>query len=95
MYLKGKNNVITDALSQISPLEPESADKDDFDAIPVHQVTFEIPTTESWLERIRVVMQAYPILSQLKYQIFQGWPDAKEAFQKASTHSGTTGMSYQ
>ena len=73
-YLKGKDNIIADALNVINPLEPESADKDDFDAIPVHHIASEIPATESWLERIRVATQADPILSQLKHQISQEWP---------------------
>ena len=46
-YLKGKDNFITDALSQSSPLEPELADEDDLDAIPAHHITSEIPATES------------------------------------------------
>ena len=79
MCLKGKDNVIVDAPSQISPLEPESADKDVFDAILVHHITFKIPASESWLERIGVAMQTEPIVNKLKDQIFQRWPDARRS----------------
>ena len=51
-YLKGKDNIITDALSQISPLKPESAKKGDFDTILVHNIMSEIPATESWPDRM-------------------------------------------
>ena len=76
-YLKGKNNVITDILSHVSPFELEAADKDDLDAIPVHHIISEVSATEFQLEIVRVAMQTDPVLSQLKHQIFQGWPDAR------------------
>ena len=78
-YLNGKDNITADALCQISPLEPESADKANFDAIPVHHIMSEIPATQSLLERLIVVMQVDPIFSQLKQQIFQGRPDARRS----------------
>ena len=71
-YLKGKDNVITDGLSCVNPLEPEAVDKDDFDAIPIHHITSKVSATEFQLERLRLAMQVDPVLSQLKHQIFQG-----------------------
>ena len=76
-YLKSKDTVIADALIQVSPLEPDTEDKDNFDVIPVHNITSEIPATESHLEAVRVVTQADPLLSQHKHQVFQGWSDAR------------------
>ena len=35
-YLKGKDNVISNALNPVSPQEPEPEDKDNFDVIPVY-----------------------------------------------------------
>ena len=64
------------------------------DATLVHYITSEIPAAELWLERIRMVMQADPILKQLKHQIFQEWPDAGRSIPDNITHSGTTGMAY-
>ena len=71
-YLMGKDNIITDALSHVSPLEPKVVDKDDPEAILVHCVTSEVSAMESQLERVRVAMQVDPVLSQLQHQIFHG-----------------------
>ena len=65
-YLKGKDNVIMDALSNVSPLVPGAVEKDNFDAIPVHHITSDILAVESQLERVRVETQGDPELSQLK-----------------------------
>ena len=75
MYLKGKDNIIADAVSCVSPLKSEEAHKDDFDIMPVHHITSEVSATEPQLDRMRVAIQADPVLSQPKHQIFQGWPD--------------------
>ena len=91
MNLKGKEYIITDAFSQISPLEPESSDKDDIYVLYAYNIMIEIPATESWLKKIRLAMQADPILSQLKHQIFQGWSDVRRNIPHIS---GTAGMSY-
>ena len=77
-YLKGKDNVIADALCCVSSWKPEAADKDDI--IPVHHITSEVSAIESQLERVRVVTHADPVLSQLKHQIFQGWPYVQRHF---------------
>ena len=37
-YLKGKHNVIADAPGQVILLEPDSEDRDNFGAIPVHHI---------------------------------------------------------
>ena len=54
----------------------------------------EVPTTETQLERIRMAMQADPILSQLKHQIVQGWPDARKRYAGKYPPFEITGMSY-
>ena len=76
-YLKGEDNDIEDALSQVSPHEPETEGRDNFGVIQVHHITSEIPDTGSFLEAVRVSTQADQVLSQLKHQIFQGWQDAR------------------
>ena len=79
MYLKDKDNVITDTLNHVSPLEPEAVDKDDFDTLPVHDITSEVSAMESKLGTVRVATQADPVLNQLKQQLFQRWPDARRS----------------
>ena len=48
-YLKGKDNVIADALSWVSPLEAETKDRDNFGVIPVHHITSEVSAIGSQL----------------------------------------------
>jgi len=42
-YLRGKDNVIADALSRVSPLSLTAEDKEDSEFIPVHMLTAEFP----------------------------------------------------
>jgi len=42
-YLKGKDNVIADALSRVSPQPTPKEGEDEEDFIPVHMLTVEIP----------------------------------------------------
>ena len=75
-YLKGRDNIIADAVSCVSALKPDEAHKDDFDVIPVpHHVTS--PSNGIPVRDNEGVTQADPILSQQKHQIFQGWPNVK------------------
>ena len=78
-YLKGKDNVITDGLSKISPLEPESHRQRWLWCHSSHHIMLEILTWESQLQEIRVAMQADQILSQLKHKIFKGWANARKS----------------
>ena len=64
-YLMGKDDVIADSPSQVSPLEPESEDRDNFGTILVHHTTSEILATVSQLEAVRLETQADQVLSQL------------------------------
>ena len=72
-YLRCKDHVIADSLSHVSSLELEAVDKDDL--MQYQSTTFmsEVSAMESWLERMRVAIQADPVLSKLKKQIFWGW----------------------
>ena len=76
-YWKGKDNVLADSLTLVSPLELESEDRDSFGIISVEHITSEIPTKGSLLHTVRMATQAEPVLSQLRHQIFQGWPDVR------------------
>ena len=76
-HLKGKDNVIAHTLSHVSLLNPETADKDDYNVIPVHYIMSEVSAMEFKLERVRVVTKADLVTSQLKHQILERWPDAR------------------
>ena len=58
-YLKGKDNVIADALSRVSPQLTPKQGEDNEDFNPVHVLTEEIPADSS---RIRVVSNGWPEL---------------------------------
>ena len=52
-YLKGKENVIADALSRISPLHVTNQDVHQKDIIPVHMFITEIPANSTYLSEFR------------------------------------------
>ena len=72
-YLKGNYNVMTCALSWFSPLESEA----------VHHIIPEIPDLGFRLKAAWVASQADPVLSQLKSQIFQGWPEVRRGIKES------------
>ena len=78
-YLKGKDNVIADALSQISPLEQETAEKDILDAIWVHHnirnSCHRITAREN-----KSGMQTDPVLSQAREGVY--WPGIIEVIKE-------------
>eukprot|EP00914_Ancora_sagittata_P034747 GHVO01070115.1.p1 GENE.GHVO01070115.1~~GHVO01070115.1.p1 ORF type:complete len:862 (+),score=100.28 GHVO01070115.1:29-2587(+) len=77
-YLKGKDNVIADALSRmtISPEDTRDSrqDQDPETTIPVHAITNNISASESRLMKLRKAATTDPTMSQLAHYILQGWP---------------------
>ena len=71
-YLQGKENVIADALSRISPLP--SNHKDSSDSVPVNLLTSAIPATPDRLAHLRTATSNDAQLSQLRHYIVHGWP---------------------
>ena len=52
-YLKGKKNVIADALSRVSPLPITKQNEHQKDIIPVHMFTIEIPADSTSVAEFR------------------------------------------
>ena len=59
------------------------SDSDELDIIPVHHISLNLNASEVRLERVRIATQADVILSQLKHQIFQGWPETRRGVTEA------------
>ena len=76
-YLKGKDNVIADAFSQFSPLEPEDEDRDNCNAIPVHHIRNPCYTTLMW--NCKFGNKDWPRTNLTQTLGFQGWPDARRS----------------
>ena len=85
-YIRGKDNLIADALSRVDPLSPEPQDEKQMDAIPVHQITNAIPATDNRLDRTRIATTADPTLNQLRHYIFHGWPAQKRQLPEPVQH---------
>ena len=70
-YLRGKENIIADALSHVGPLAPESQDYasslNNVEKIPVHQITQIAPASNERLEELHVRPQ--PRITNCNY-----WP---------------------
>jgi transposase InsO family protein len=76
-YLKGKQNVIADALSRVSPLPPEQEDLQDLPTISMKLITSTVPATETKLMKMRQATKADVGLSQVATFIHHGWPQHK------------------
>ena len=83
-FLRGKENVITDALSRVCPLQstnPKAIDSN-IDVIPVHHITqlaiWPQLVSKTRLQELRLVTQSDPTLSSLTKTIHEGWPQSKK-----------------
>ncbi len=73
-YLKGKENIIADALSRVSPLKPKPDDITEYMAIPVHQITTQFPGDAAALQEFREATRKDEISMALTHAITNGWP---------------------
>ena len=77
-YLKGKENVIADALSRITSLKSEHKDYSDslsnIEKIPVHQITQTAPASPERLQELREATDKDPSLRLLAKIVHEGWP---------------------
>lgn len=80
-YLKGKDNLIADALSRVSPLKEGEGSEKDFnkEIIPVHQLTEDTPASVSALNTFREATKEDKVLNQLLHQIHDGWPEDRKS----------------
>ena len=76
-YLKGKENVIVDALSRVSP-QPVREGKTDRDVIPVHMLTEEIPADTASIAGVRRATAEDTMSGLLMQAVVNGWPDARK-----------------
>ena len=81
-YLKGKDNIVADALSRVSPqpIPKEGEEAEDF--IPVHMLTEEIPADSTRVGDFRRATVEDTISGLLMRVVANGWPELKIA-----THS--------
>ena len=77
-YLRGKENVIADALSREAPLKPESQECDpslnNIEKIPVHHITQIAPASPERLQEISEATSKDPELKLLAKIVHEGWP---------------------
>lgn len=59
-YIRGTENSIPDPFSRVDPLSPGLQDAKQMDAISVHQMINDIPTTDNGLERARISITVDP-----------------------------------
>ena len=80
-YLRGKENVTTDALSRVASLKSEHIDCSNslskIEKIPVHQITQTALASPERLQELREVTERDPSLRILAKTVHEGWPKTK------------------
>ena len=79
-FLRGKENMIADALSRVCPLQSSNSKTKDsnIDVIPVHHITQTAPVSKTRLQELRLATQSDPTLSSLTRTIHESWPQSKK-----------------
>ena len=79
-FLRGKENVIADALSRVCPLQFNNSKIKDsnIDVIPVHHITQSAPVSKARLQELRLATQSDPTLCSLTKTVHEGWPQSKK-----------------
>ena len=77
-YLRGKENIIADALSHVGPLAPElqeyASSLNNVEKIPVHQITQTTPASKEKLEEFCEATAKDAQLQLLARTVHEGWP---------------------
>ena len=79
-FLRGKENVITDALSRVCPLpsrNPKATDSN-IDVIPIHHITQSAPVSKTRLQELRLATQSDQTLNSLAKTVHRGWPQSRK-----------------
>ena len=76
--LRGKENVVADALSRVCPLQSsDSKTKDsNTDVIPVHHIR--LHQLAKQLQELRLATQSDPTLCSLAKSVNEGWPQSRK-----------------
>ncbi|PFX19142.1 Retrovirus-related Pol polyprotein from transposon 17.6 [Stylophora pistillata] len=76
--LKGKDNVVADALSRVSPQPTTKEGEDEEYFIPVHMLTEEIPADSTRVGHFRRATAEDTISGLLMQLVANGWPELKK-----------------
>ena len=70
----GKENMITDALSRVCPLQSNNSKlkESNIDVIPVHHITQSVPVSKARLQELRLATQSDPTICSLTKTIYEG-----------------------
>ena len=77
-YLKGKDNVVADALSRVSPQITPKEGEDEVDFIPVHMLTEEILADSTRIGDFRRATAKDTTSGLLMQVVANGWPELKK-----------------
>ncbi|PFX13811.1 Retrovirus-related Pol polyprotein from transposon opus [Stylophora pistillata] len=79
-YLKGKDNVVADALSRVSPQQTPKEGKYEEDFIPVHKLTEVIPADSTRVGDFKRATAEDTISVLLMQVVANGWPELKKDY---------------
>ena len=85
-FIRGKDNTVAEARSQVDPLSPKPMDIKQMDVIPVYQHISAILSMDNHLHRTRIATTAHPALYHLQHYIFHGWPLHKRQLPELVQH---------
>ena len=77
-YLPGKNNVIADALSRVSPLPPKAADIKAINCIAENELSVNIPASKTKMEEFQDSTSKDITLQELAKTVHKGWPSERK-----------------
>ena len=79
-FLRGKENMIADALSRVCPLQSSNSKtkNSNIDVIPVHHITQTAPVSKTRLQELRLATQSDLTLSSLAKTTHEGWHQSKK-----------------
>ena len=81
-FLRGKKNVIADALSRVCPLQSSNSKTKDsnIDVTPVHHITQTAPVSKTRLQELRLATQSDLTPTSLTMTIHKGWPQSTKDY---------------